>query len=304
MVVVGALLAGCSGDDPAAGPVDESSAPQGSSGTATSTVTQSTTPTATAAQPTATRRLDSIAVLGHSGATGTLSDPEDPSRDAHENSWATGSNPEVQSIYLRLLQDHPALKGHNYNHAINGSGVDQLELAFEGLLDEVEVLPDVVLIQVIDNDMRCDGTDAQNYGPFARTLDRALTRMEDTIPGVQFFLTSQWATVETWTAWAVDHVEQVFANSGTGPCHVFDGQGTPRPAGMRSLQRIADSYWSEVESVCAEHPGCFTDGGAQKSFVPTDRDVALDFNHLSIAGHRKYAAIAWQAFPDEIKERP
>ena len=94
------------------------------------------------------------------------------------------------------------------------------------------------------------------------------------------------------------------ANAGTGPCQVFDADGDPRPAGVRSMQRIVDAYWAEVESVCAAHPGCFTDGGALQSFVPTDEDVALDFNHLSIAGHRKYAEIAWKAFPDEIKKRP
>jgi hypothetical protein len=37
---------------------------------------------------------------------------------------------------------------------------------------------------------------------------------------------------------------------------------------------------------------------------PRDGDVASDGNHLSIRGHAKMAAIAWQAFPAEIKSRP
>lgn len=288
-VLITMLLTGCNGGETA----DQSAKP--------STPQELSSPTPS---PITTPRLDSIAVLGHSGATGTMSDPEDPTRDAHENSWATGDNPQVESLYLSLLEDHPALKGHNYNMAVNGTAVDALQNEFENLRRHADPLPDVILIQTIDNDMRCDGSDPDNYRPFAESLDRTLAEMEKAIPDVQFFFVSQWATVESWTTWARHHEEQVRANAGTGPCDVFDGQGKPRPAGIRSMQEIVDSYWSQVEKVCAAHPGCFTDGGAEKDeFVPTDRDVAADLNHLSIAGHRKFAAIAWRAFPEEIKQR-
>jgi hypothetical protein len=297
------LAGGCSGSAP-----DSNTGPpaaQGPSDTATSSSTaQSVTATPTPA-PDITRRLDSLAVLGHSGATGTMSDTNDPSRDAHENSWATGSNPQVESIYLRLLADHPALRGHNYNAAVNGTTVQDLSWEFDDLLAEANPLPDVILIQTIDNDIRCDGSDADNLRPFGRTLDQTLTGMEMAIPDVQFFMVSQWATVETWTSWAASHDEQVSANAGNGPCDVFTPEGTRRPAGIRSLQEIVDSYWAEVTKVCSAHPRCFSDGGAEQAeFIPTDRDVTPDLNHLSIAGQRKYAAIAWQAFPQEIKQRP
>ena len=292
-VLITVLLGGCGAGEPT-NQSAKSSTPAGSS---------SPTPTPTP-RPVTTPRLDSIAVLGHSGATGTMSDPEDPSRDAHENSWATGDNPQVESVYLGLLEDHPALKGHNYNLAVNGTTVDDLQFQFEDLLTQADPLPDVILLQTIDNDIQCDGSDPDNYRPFGKSLDRALTEMETAIPDVQFFFVSQWATVERWTAWAAHHEEHVVANSGTGPCAVFDAKGKPRPAGIRSMQEIVDSYWAQVEKVCAAHPGCFTDGGAEQAeFVPTDRDLAADLNHLSIAGHKKYAAIAWKAFPQEIKQR-
>ncbi|MCW2781463.1 MAG: family lipase [Marmoricola sp.] len=250
----------------------------------------------------ATRDLDSIAVIGHSGATGTLSDPLDPSRDARENSWATGDNTEVDSVYLRLLEDHPALKGHNYNEAVNGTAVDDLVPQFESVLAKANPLPDVILIQSIDNDMRCDGTDSENYGPFGKALDRALTHMENAIPDVQFFFVSQWSSAQIWTAWAGHHIEQVRAFSGAGPCQLFH-KGKPRKAGIQTMQKIVDSYWAQIVTVCAAHPECFTDHGVEQRFVPTDQDLAADLNHLSIAGHRKFAAIAWAAFPDEIKQR-
>lgn len=253
--------------------------------------------------PRRTAGLDSVAVIGHSGATGTMSDPANPSRNATENSWATGENPAVESVYARLLETHPALEGHNYNGAVNGSTVDMLGSQFDAVMAEADSPPDLVLVQTIDNDMRCDGTDAQNYQPFARTLARQLAYIDSQAPGVQFFLVSQWATVEAWARWAGRHQAQVLANSGTGPCDVFDDRGRIRPAGVRSMQRIVDGYWHAVERVCSAQRGCHTDRGAeQREFVPTDHDLSVDLNHLSVDGHAKFARIAWHALPDDIKD--
>ena len=49
----------------------------------------------------------SIAVLGHSNATGEDSDPAQPHAVITANSWATGTNPAVNSIYRRILAKTP-----------------------------------------------------------------------------------------------------------------------------------------------------------------------------------------------------
>ena len=163
--------------------------------------------------------------------------------------------------------------------------------------------PDVVLVEILDPDMRCDGTDPANYGPFGETLERVLDRLTGEIPGVQVFFVSPWANADLWTDWVAGHEGKRRRNSGTGPCAVFDPQGERRPEGIRSQQQIIDSYRAEITRACGQHPGCFTDEGAELSFIPTDADVASDLAHLSVAGHRKYAEIAWEALPDEIKDR-
>lgn len=268
-------------------------------------------PRAGASQPTdgrhtpeQTPELDSIAALGHSGLTGTMSDPRQPWRDAHENSWATGENPAVRSVYQRLLVDHPALEGHNYNYAVNGATIDDLEGQYEALMSEAEVAPDLFVLQFVDNDIRCDGTDEHYAKVFGRTLDAAVTRIAADLPDAQFYLPGAVASVELWTAWAVHHPDHVRDNSGDGPCDVFDAAGRPRPAGMRSMQHIVDSYRAQLELVCSRHPGCYTDGAALETFAYTDDDVGADDNHLSIAGHSKYAEIAWSTLPDEVTQRP
>lgn len=278
-------------------------AADGPAGTAPESRSAEGASTDSAPAPEDTPAFDSMAALGHSGLTGTMSDPQEPWRDAHENSWATGDNPAVRSLYQRLLADHPALEGHGYNYAVNGATIDDLEDQYEALMSEAEVAPDLIVLQFVDNDTRCDGTDAANAVRFGRTLDAGLTRIAADLPDAQFYLTGPWASVELWTAWAAHHPEQVRANSGEGPCDVFDSLGRPRAAGLRSMQRIVDSYRAQLELVCLRHPGCYTDGAALETFDPTDRDVAPDLNHLSVAGHRTYAEIAWSAMPDEIKER-
>src|SRR3954451_22296719 len=82
--------------------------------------------------PAASSGFDAIGVIGHSGATGANS--EGDGSDVRENSWATGDNDDVDSIYLRLLADHPALKGHNFNTAEDGSDSSLLMEQAEQLL--------------------------------------------------------------------------------------------------------------------------------------------------------------------------
>ena len=102
-------LAGCGSDDPSASPSEAASS---------SAAPQDYAPTPTPG-PTRTPELDAIGVIGHSGATGY--DSERQTVDVPANSWITGTNPEVDSIYRRLLAEHPAIKGHNWNEAMDGS---------------------------------------------------------------------------------------------------------------------------------------------------------------------------------------
>ena len=58
-----------------------------------------------------------VIAIGHSGMTGEGSDPTRPGQDARENSWATGTAPEVNSVYERLLAVRPETAGHVANLA-------------------------------------------------------------------------------------------------------------------------------------------------------------------------------------------
>jgi hypothetical protein len=255
------------------------------------------------APPATTPGLDAVAVIGHSGATGLDSDPDHPGTNAYANSWATGDNPAVRSIYQRLLATHPALEGHSYNEAQNGSDVNALPDQADRVMAQ-DPVPDVVFIQSLDNDIRCDGTDRQNLAPFATRLGMVIRRIVDTSPTTQVYLVSQWASVETYTSTIEKDPTAVAASSGTGLCDVFGPGARRRPAAMRRLQAIVDLYWATMERTCARVPRCLTDGGAMQAMVPRLADLTGDFNHLSVSGQRKYAALAWATLPAAIRDRP
>ena len=89
---------------------------------------------------------------------------------ARENSWATGTNPEVNSC-MRGICPEPRLKD------TTARGRGRLErLRLRGQIDALlasDPKPDLVLVTSVDNDIRCEGTDPQTT---TRLAPSSLTR--------------------------------------------------------------------------------------------------------------------------------
>jgi len=237
---------------------------------------------------------NAIAAIGHSSVTGYNSDPADLSRDARENSWATGTNPEVNSLYARVLARNPAVKDHNRNAAEDGSNVYDLRGQIDALLAS-DPKPDLVLVTSVDNDIRCDGTDPQNYDTFGAELADALRALTDGAPQARIFLVSQWATVQAYTdaikndpVWREDQ-------AGDGPCDLFDVTRAPQPDRIAYLQDIVDHYHAQLAASCAQIPACRYDQGAMQRMTVVPADLTPDGSHLSVQGQRKHAELTWAA---------
>src|SRR6516225_6541691 len=105
--------------------------------------------------------LRGIIALGHSALTGENSDPQSPGVVALRNSWATGANPAVDSIYQRLAAVDPAFRGHAVNAAVGGATAATLVgQATEAL--RVVPNPRLVIIEIIGTDIRCNGSDTSH----------------------------------------------------------------------------------------------------------------------------------------------
>lgn len=249
-----------------------------------------------------TPELDAIAVIGHSGATGA--DSNGDGRDVPANSWATGDNPDVDSIYNRLLASHPAIAGHNYNNAVSGSDVSSLMGQAEALFDpklNQGPAPDIVLIQSIDNDLRCDGTDEDNYDPFEGSIDEVLAYLFEANPAVHVFFVDQWGSVAHYDDMAAKDPGIVRYLSGSGVCDTFSLHGKRNPKAEAYLQNLVDSYFARIVQACSKYAGCATDEGANQAMTLERSDITDDYNHLTVQGQAKMAALEWKALSSAWK---
>jgi hypothetical protein len=96
-------------------------------------------------------------------------------------SWATGTSPTVDSVCRRMVAVLPETEGHVTNAAVGGASVIDLGAQAQGALFTVPA-PALVIVQTIDNDIRCDGTDPQNVPVFGASSKDALTAVTQARP--------------------------------------------------------------------------------------------------------------------------
>jgi hypothetical protein len=288
-------LAACGSDDSSSS--DAGSAATTPTSTSAPVAAATTEPAEAGPTPTPVNRtpeLDAIGVIGHSGATGYNSDGQD--HDVPANSWATGTNPKVNSIYRRLLADHPALKDHNWNEAVSGSSVIDLMRQAQALLTH-DPVPDIVFISSIDNDMQCDGTDEDNYDAFKSKMDEVLTYLEQSAPGIRFFFTETPFSAKEYDAALATIPGGMLHLNATGPCDVATDDGRIDPAGEAYVQQVIDNYYLRLQQLCAEREGCATDNGALEQIPASKKDFTEDLNHLTVSGLARQAAVVWDVMP-------
>lgn len=237
-----------------------------------------------------------MAVLGHSGATGFASNPAHPGRDARGNSWATGTNPAVKSIYLRILARNPAIRGHNPNFAQDGATLRELAGQVRHTI-ALRSKPQLVLVQIGDNDIRCDGQDASRYSEFREGLTTQLETLAKGLPKAQIFVVSQWGTLSSY----IRAIQSLglgvrLEHAGKGPCSLFaPGSGALVPEHVAYVQRTLNGYAAATAAACRAVPTCKYDGGAARRMTVAAADLGWRHQHLSIQGHAKLAAIEWAA---------
>ena len=122
-----------------------------------------------------------VIAIGHSGVTGENSDPERPFQPALENSWATGTNPDVNSIYLRLVDVHPETEGNVANTAVGGGMAAQLASQAAQAMRDVPT-PELVIIQTIDGDLNSCPLDEAALGPFGDSVTKVLEQIVEASP--------------------------------------------------------------------------------------------------------------------------
>jgi hypothetical protein len=88
--------------------------------------------------------------------------------------------------------------------------------------------PELVVIQILDNDIRCDGTDPDNYGPFRATFVQALSILSRGLPNARIYVVSSWGRPASYVEVVKDIPEARPHLTGTGRCDLLDSAGRVR----------------------------------------------------------------------------
>jgi len=234
---------------------------------------------------------NSIAVLGHSGATGENSDPKRPGVEVRENSWATGTNPKVDSVYLRILARNPAIRGHNDNYAEAGADIQALSAQADRLLER-NPKPELILIQTIDADVTCP-LDPPALSAYRGKLTTTLEKLERGTPDSREFVASQFGNPRT-DARILTRKERA-SQGGTGPCDFMTPSGGVAPKKLVRLERAIHAYEAAVRTACGAVRQCMYGGHALARTIDKRAYYSNDLNHFSIRGHARVAAVVWSA---------
>jgi len=246
----------------------------------------------------ASHPLRGIIALGHSGLTGENSDPQSVGVPAPQNSWATGTNPAVDSIYQRLAAADPATRGHVVNEAAGGAPAATLVGQATQALGVVPN-PRLVIIEIIGTDIRCDGSDSSNYPVFGQQVKAALDLIARQAPHATILLVS-WPGRPLQASKAIIGTPAVpiaRANSASEMCSPFDPHLRLDKKHIKTWTGIIEGYESELAKVCATVPECHTDNGRATHFhVRTsyyNYTGDWDYQHYNVAGLAALAKFMW-----------
>lgn len=298
-IAVALLVTACAGStvSPAtpASPAASSATPIGSP---SPSVPGSVTPTTSVtARPPAV----GIVAIGHSGLTGEYSNPEHADVSWPPNSWATGTNPDVDSIYLRMVKVLPETKDHVVDAAVGGSKIEDMIGQARNALAAVPT-PRLAIIQAIDNDIRCDGTDDRHVPEFGTTLAKILDAIQTASPDTDVLVVSQIGRPAGYAAAIATRPAVAKSMGGTGMCDFFDEAGKLDTTKLATLTGIIEQYEAEQARVCARFARCHTDDGVFTTFKDDIHDlIEGDWNHLTVHGLSRAAKLMWPVVVKVLK---
>jgi hypothetical protein len=253
-----------------------------------------------------------LVALGHSGLTGENSDPDKPGYPALENSWATGTNPEVNSIYQRMVDLRPETEGHVANAAYGGAPAASLNTQAATALTynpgstlQYVPTPELVIIQTIDNDLNACPLDEAALARFGDSVTLALDTIVAASPHSRILIISQFGRPDPAFDKKFFAAHPQFKAEMTGPrgeCGgAFDRSGEVNLEAYKGLTKIIEAFEAEQKGRCDAFPQCQTDGGAATTFANKLDYLSSDFNHLNVRGQAQLAELIWPVVAEMLQ---
>ncbi len=235
-----------------------------------------------------------LVAIGNSGLTGHNSDPDHPNEPVLENSWATGTNPEINSIYQRLVALQPEIEGHVANAAVGGARAEDLIEQATRALEDVPA-PALIIIQGLENDFTCDGDVAAGAAEYGATIAEALEFLTTETPNSRILIVG-WtsrpspAAIEAIVTSDPDVKDDI---TGPGVCDFYNSAGALAPENFETMTGFIEEYEAAQAEACADIPQCVTDEGALAQYNDTLDKISADYTHLEVEGLAEVAELAW-----------
>jgi lysophospholipase L1-like esterase len=224
--------------------------------------------------------------------TGTI-----PFTDAPANSWSTGSNGAINSHYVRILAVHPAISGHNYNDAVTGAKMIDLNTQVAAVNGQQV---DYVTILLGANDA-CTSSEAAMtpVATYAAQFQTAMATLSGGSPVARIYVSSVPDIYHLWfilkddasarLAWSSFSIcQSMLANPLSTAQEDVDRRNRVR-------QRVID-YNTQLATICATYIHCRFDNNTTFNypFVPADVSTR-DYFHPSLTGQTVIAAASYAA---------
>ncbi len=219
--------------------------------------------------------------------------------DCPENSWATGTNSKVDSYYERLLALNPGISGHNYNDAVSGAKMGELNgQAEKAVSRKVEL----VGILMGHNDACTSSISTMtSVSTFQSEFEQGMNTLTKGLPSAQINVGS---LANVYRLWEIFHTNTNAVNTWNTLkiCQslLANPTSTAKADEERRIQvrTREEEYDTVLESVCAKYTQCKFDKDAGFKTVFNTNDVSTrDYFHPSIEGQALIASKAWESFP-------
>lgn len=235
---------------------------------------------------------DSMAATGDSISTAFDVDWSGVLQSTPADSWSTGTSSSVDSVYGRILAANSAISGHEYNDAVPGATMADLNGQVEQAASQgVQFLT----VEMGANDLCTSSTsDMTSTATFQSEFQQALTTFTSADPGAHIFVASIPNIYQLYQDESSDFIAELEWN-------VFDICGDMLSASASSAQRQQIVTQEQADnqvlgSVCADFSQCKFDNDAVYNVSFSSSDVSdVDYFHPSVAGQAELASVAWAA---------
>lgn len=222
-----------------------------------------------------------------------------PFIDCPENSWATGTSSKVDSYYLRLLAVNPGISGHNYNDAVSGAKMVELNgQAEKAVSRHVEL---VGVLMGANDACTSSLSTMTSVAAYRSEFEQAMNTLTRGLPTAQINIGS---LPNVYRLWEIFHNNSSADNTWNSLkiCQslLANPTSTAKADEERRIQvrQRVEEFDSVLQSVCAKYTQCKYDNGAGFKTQFATNDVSTrDYFHPSVEGQALVASIAWASFP-------